>query len=48
MCVGGGGGGSSPTSGNAGDLSQYDPGCRSGCKIPTLTLVRGCRCASVV
>ena len=31
--------GSSPTSGNSEDLSQYDPGCWTGRKTPTLTFV---------
>ena len=29
--------GSSPTSDNTEDLSQYDPGCLTGCKNPTVT-----------
>ena len=30
--------GSSPTTDNAEDLSQYDPGCLTGHKTPSLTL----------
>ena len=33
LCVG-----STTTSDNVKDLSQYDPGCWTGCKTPTLTL----------
>ena len=32
--------GSTPTSGSAEDLSQYDPGCWTGCKTLTLTFTK--------
>ena len=40
LCVG-----STPTSGNTEDLSQYDPGCITGCKLLTLTLHGIAQCA---